>query len=391
MTVRAISIAPLRRISPVGGESHYFYGYYDNYAFDVRDRLHLCNRVAFMDRLPTPEDVNELGVIDLETSQFSVLACTQTWNFQQGSMLEWNPANRDEILYNTWQDDGYRCIVQNIRTGAKKLFSRALADVSPDGKYGLAVNFSRIYDFRPGYGYCLEQDPWRDVPQPDDDGIFLVDMLSGDSRLLISYRQMGRIFNTSAESPNSKIVINHITFNQSSDRFLFLVRNFPPEGGGWKTALGTADLDGRVYKLRSYTYASHYSWKDGNKLLIHADCGEGNGLYELSDQTQDYTLYNPEFFTQDIHCSYSPDKRFILGDGYPDQEHYRSIHLYNINTHKRILLGRFYSPATANTDVRCDLHARWSRNGQMISFDSIHEGYRGVYTMDLAAILDSQL
>ncbi|MHB9034029.1 MAG: TolB-like translocation protein [Anaerolineae bacterium] len=382
------ALAPIERISPAGDGSHYFYGYYDNYAFSADNRRHLCHRTAFMDRLPAPQDSCELGVIDLATRQFDVLSATRAWNFQQGALLEWNPANGDEVLYNAWQDGSYICTAQDTRSGTRRVLGPAVADVSPDGKYGLAVNFNRIYDFRPGYGYCQQRDPWYDIAMPEDDGVTLLDLHSGTSRLLFTYRQLGAIFNTDADLRNAKIVINHITFNRTSDRFLFLLRNFPQPGRGWLTALGTADLAGRVFKLSGYTYASHYYWKDDRKLLIYADCGAGRGLYELTDQTRQYYLYDRSFFNQDVHCSYSPDQRYIIGDGYPDRERYRGIYLYNIAEQRGLLLGRFYSPPPANTDIRCDLHTRWSRDGRTISFDSIHEGYRGVYTMDLGGVLD---
>ena len=35
------------------------------------------------------------------------------------------------------------------------------------------------------------------------------------------------------------------------------------------------------------------------------------------------------------------------------------------------------------TDVRCDLHPRWNRKGNAITFDSTHEGFRGIYRVEL--------
>lgn len=382
--------AHVRRISPDDGW-HYYYGYYDNYALSTDDTRHLCNRVRFMDRLPTADDINELGSINLATGVFTTLGETSTWNFQQGSMLEWNPANPDEVLYNIWHAGGYHCAAQNTLTGEHRVIGPAIADVSPDGRYGLAVNFSRIHDFRPGYGYCQLHDPWFDVPMPVDDGVTLVDMSTGVNRLLFSYRQLGDIFNTRADLADRKIVVNHITFNRSSDRFLFLLRYFPSPGKPWGTALGTSDLMGNIFKLSEYTYASHYCWKDSTRLLIHADCGEDRWLYELTDLSREYIIHDRAFFTGDIHCSYSPDERYILGDGYPDGNGYRSLVLYNIAEQRGMLLGKVYSPSPAVEDIRCDLHARWNRAGTCISFDSMHEGYRGVYLMNLSDVLGGEI
>lgn len=379
----------IRRISPRSDNSHYFFGYYDNPAFTPDDQLHLSNRVSFMDRLPQPDDLNELGWFDLKNDAFHSFATTNAWNFQQGSMLQWNPLNTQEAIYNIWDGQAYCCIIQNVHNGAKRQLDYPVANVSPNGKWGLSVNFNRIYDFRPGYGYCNRRDPWFNVPAPEDDGVVLVDMETGKGKQIINYAQLDKIYNNTPELQGSKIVINHITFNKTSDRFLFLVRYFPKDGQMWKTGLGTSDLEGNIYCLRPYTYASHYFWKDGKTLLIYADCGEGDGLYELTDQTQDYKLYDKSFFNQDIHCSYSPDHQFILGDGYADEESYRPLFLYHIPSGKGMLLGRFYAPALQNFDIRSDLHCRWNHSGTHITFDSIHEGFRGLYEMDIREAMTS--
>jgi len=382
--------APVRRISPKDGR-HYFYGYYDNNAFSADGTRHLCHRVRFMDRLPEADDPSDIGVLDLSTGDFTALDETRAWNFQQGCMLEWNPANPDEVLYNVWHAGEYRCTALNTSTGVRRIIGPALADVSPDGRYGLALNFARIYDFRPGYGYCQLRDPWFDTAMPADDGVTLVDMRTGSCRLLFSYRQLGNLFNTSPDLQKRKIVINHITFNRTSNRFLFLLRIFPQPGKSWGTALGTSDLAGNIEKLSDYTYASHYCWKDGTRLLIHADFGKGRWLYELTDLSRETIVLDRAFFTSDIHCSYSPDGRYILGDGYPDEEGYRTLMLYNILEQRGLLLGKVYSPVPAVTDIRCDLHARWNCTGTCVSFDSFHEGFRGIYLMDVSELVGSNI
>jgi hypothetical protein len=46
---------------------------------------------------------------------------------------------------------------------------------------------------------------------------------------------------------------------------------------------------------------------------------------------------------------------------------------------------RFRSEACTRdaVDLRCDLHPRWMPGGLSVTFDSIHEGHRGVYWADL--------
>jgi Tol biopolymer transport system component len=102
------------------------------------------------------------------------------------------------------------------------------------------------------------------------------------------------------------------------------------------------------------------------------------GLYLLEDQGEDVQAIDPEFFTADGHCSYSPDLRWLLYDSYPISG-YRNLYLYSLEYQHGRRLGGFYSDPRSDGDIRCDLHPRWSRSGQTITFDSTHEGYRGIY------------
>jgi len=366
----------VRRISPQDG-AHYFFGYYDLPAFSSDGMRHLCHRTTFRDRLPNMGDVCEVGYLDTGSAAFHAFGTTQAFNFQQGAMLQWYPANGSEsVAYNVRGADGYQTCIHNLGTGARRVLPAAAANISADGKHGLCINMQRVFDFRPGYGYAGAGDPYFDVPQPLDDGIFLMDMHTGQLALILHYRELAAFFGI---PENRKVVVNHITFNPSGTRFLFLLRTFA-EGGSWSTCLGTAKYDGsELYLLSPPSMASHYHWRDDAHLLIWAEISSVPGMYLLRDQSTDVTRLNPDFFTRDIHCVYSPDRRFILGDGYPDHTGHRAIELYDVTRDTGRQVCSVYSMTPATVDVRCDLHNRWSRDGRRISFDSTHEGFHGVY------------
>ncbi|MCL2478836.1 MAG: hypothetical protein FWF22_05000, partial [Treponema sp.] len=203
------SKAKIRRLSPADG-FHYFYGYYDNPAFDETDSKHLCHRVKFWDRLPAINDICELGTIDIKTGQWEKFAETRAFNFQQGAMLQWNPQNpRTEVIYNVREGNEYRSVIHNIETNRIRTLPAAIANVSRDGKWSLAINMNRIYDFRPGYGYSGVRDSWYDIPHPGDDGINLINMETGEMKLILDYAEMGKLFSVDT---GDKLVVNHITF-----------------------------------------------------------------------------------------------------------------------------------------------------------------------------------
>lgn len=381
-----------RRISPA--EKHCFFGYYDLQPFDSKGKYHLAHRVDFMDRLHQEGDEAEIGIIELNTLKYTPITTTKAWNFQQGAMLQWNPAKPDsEIIYNALVDGQYVAVIEDINTGKKRYTDRSIANVSRDGKYGLSINMSRLYDFRPGYGYADIPDPFYNENHSKNDGIYLVDMQTGKSKMIISMQDIWDFSGSFYEGMDKKMVINHITFNPSGNRFLFLPRDFhTPTKQIHHTAIITANLDGSdMYLLSDYGwYNSHYHWKDDDTVMFYAkiDGRDRGGIvtnFELRDLSQDCRAVDKVLFERDNHMSYSKDGKRLLWDTYPDNgfmQSMQSISITDLETMETKRLGNFVAMAAACTDVRCDLHPRWNYDCTSISFDSTHEGYRGIYMIE---------
>ena len=380
-----------RRILTPDDGYDYFFGYYDLPFIDSTDRYHLLHRVkhSFMDGLPTKDDVAELGYVDTKTGEVTIFAETTAWNFQQGAMLQWNLANPDEeVIFNIRDGEEFRAVTLNLKTGKRKVAERAVANVSPDGKWGLSVNMSRIYDFRPGYGYSDVPDKFADVPQPDNDGIYLVNMETGKAKLIVDYARIMREFPTETFK-DAKFVVNHITFNTASNRFLFLLRNFKTETvRKWSTWLYTSDLEGNLYPLLSETMVSHYHWKDEKTILGYLRYDGNDGVFELEDLTHNGVDLRHPLYRWDIHTIYSPDRRYFIGDDYPDQESNRHIYIHDFKTGQSEELFKEFSKAPPIGDNRCDLHNRWTHDGRKITYDSTHRGKRDICELDVSFLYE---
>lgn len=377
---------PVRRISPADGE--YFFGYYDLPA--MRGALHLAHKAPFADRLQKKGDRALVGVIDTDSGKFEELDETEAWNFQQGAMLQWNPAESDEIIYNCVADGEYRAAVMNIKTGKKRFLDMPVANVSPKGDYALSVNFSRIYDFRPGYGYASFADRFYYKNHPEDDGIFLTDIKNGKSKMIISLDELWNFAGSHFNGNDQKIAINHITFNTDGSRFLCLVRNFVKPGEQLITATVTANADGSdMFLLSDFAIQSHYNWRDRENVIFYASgkelsCSRGwANNYILRDKSHSGEPVADYFFVGDNHMSYSPDRTLLLADTYPDGNRMQALRIYDFAKDMLINIGKFYSLPRSVIDIRCDLHPRWDNEGKRISFDSTHEGIRGIYMTDI--------
>jgi len=381
------TIGNLRRISPQDG-AQYFFGYYDVPAFSQNDQLHLAHRVQFWDRLPREDDVAELGFIERSKSTFTPLAQTTVWNFQQGSMLQWFPNDdADEIIFNVRDKSTFGSCILNINNNQKRFYPIPVANVDRRGRFALSINFSRMFDFRPGYGYAGIVDPWQQNDHPDDDGIYLLDFRDGSMKLILSLQQIWEFSRQWLLPTHQKILINHITFNPSGTRFVALVRYFPVEGINvpWKTLVITANTDGSDLRAmkEGYVTASHYNWKNDEVLMIWAGGEQGDQLYEWNDRTGEEHVIDASVFLRDGHCSYSPDGSFVLYDSYPDKERYQQLFTYSLADRQAAHFGKLYSYRQISPAIRCDLHPRWSRAGDVISLDSNHENERGIYELSV--------
>ena len=123
-----------------------------------------------------------------------------------------------------------------------------------------------------------------------------------------------------------------------------MLRNFPSAGGGeWGTTLITSDLDGNMHLVLENKFVSHYCWKNGKQILAFCTPYDKAGLFLIDDISNHIEQLKSPYpngpYGGDIHCIYSPDKRYILGDGYAGEGGYRPLFLYDTETEEiRLLL-----------------------------------------------------
>lgn len=350
-------------------DKFYFFGYYDLHPTQEDGTRHLTHRVSFMDRLPEADDVCELGYI--EDGKFVKFAETTAWNFQQGAMLTYHPSKKNTVFYNTVKDGKFVTAIHNYESGEIKYADMPSATYSGDGKYSLSVNFGRIFAFRKGYGYAAAIDKYADVCVPEDDGVFYVDLETGKSKLLVSYRDL---LKESGFKEDEKVLVNHITLCPNSDKYLMLVRAMRKDGTGWDTSMMVGDLSGGLKTVLYRTYVSHYYWLSEDEIAAHTtvDGDKTRGLYIVNANTGETKAVESFYFNEfycDIHCSLSPDGKYIIGDGYP-KGGYRQLLSIDRETGKSKIILAAKSPDPAHPDIRCDLHARFAFDGKFISFDT---------------------
>lgn len=368
------------------GPQHHFYGYYGINPWDPSLRYHLALETRSHEHRPVPEDMAAVGLVDRERGQFQPYASTSAYNLQQGSMMHWIDAGFGaEFTYNDWEGDRLVSRAARLHDGHVRTIEGPVAAVSPSAPCAIGLNYARMAHCRPVVGYANRIDPRGLADVPTDDGLWRLDLRSGQARLLLPIAEVmarGEL----APEPGHRAWFNHVLYNTDGSRLLFFCR-IQGEGGRFHSSLWTVGADGSGLRCQiPFGHRiSHFAWRDARQILISTDLLGTMGFVTFHDGQQDYAPIGPGILPPDGHASYSPDRRRLVTDtsGTMRGDHIeRELMLYDVERGIKISLGVYRAALHLTGDIRCDLHPRWSPDGRAVTFDSVHTGDRQVYWID---------
>lgn len=377
------------RVSPDDFAHEYFFGYYDKSPWDATDRYMLCMKANDTWSDVSPKEKAEIILIDTtlpegDAGRVKKIAETSSWNVQQSCMLQWlGPDFSSRILFNDYRDGQYVSVIKNVESGEECVVPAPAYTVSSDGKIALTLDFSRLYNLRPGYGYYNAPEKTKGIALPDATAVWKINLETGDVQPLLTYKDFAT-FQPRSEMQVEGAVhkVNHLMLSPSGKRCMVLYRWFVGERK--YTRLVTFDTaDGKnMYVLSDDDMVSHCYWKDDEHILAFENKKDGGpGYYYMTDKTQTYVHCWPQL-SNDGHPSYSPDRSLIVTDTYPDRARVAEIKLMDGTDEKKTdvkVIARVFAPFKYDNDTRCDLHPRWNHKGDKICFDSVFEGHRGLY------------
>lgn len=399
-------LCPVTRIS--SGPFHHFFGYYEKSPWSQDGRYLLGIRVAPSHQFPGPEDTAEVGAFDLkEGGRWQPFAQTGAWNWQQGAMLQWLDFLSDpHVIFNTRTANGYGSTILNVETGEERALPLPVYVLVPGGRYALSLNHARLLATHPTIGYAERGGaPSLDLA-PADDGILAMDLITGASRLLLSLAEVSA-FQHDASMDGAIQWISHMAFNPSGTRMVFKHRwsHKVADQACWHHRLVAANANGNHLTVLESApgLISHPIWRDDDTVLAWTSHGGQPGYYLYRDRTEEVQPLGADVLDENGHCSYGPDGRWLLTDTYPEAKFWEfgdsvagpsraeaTVILYHPDTNTRINVGRFSAPPQYKGVNRCDLHPRWSRDGQQVCIDSTHEGDRQIYLLDVSDIVRSR-
>jgi hypothetical protein len=402
--------------------SHWF-GYYSQPPLSADGHWLLAHRADFDGRQIKAEDQVEIGCFDLRNGSWRMLGTTRAFNWQQGAMLQWlGPGYNSKVIFNDQEGDQFVARIVDVATGERRTVPSAIYAVHPSGRRALGVRFERHYFCR-AYHYEGICDKRWEVPIHPDDGILDIDLETGTTRLLVRTAAIAAIESVPnmAETPHW---LEHLLWNPSGTRFGFLHRFGSNEN--YMTRVFTADPDGKDlfylsdYASRTYT---HMGWRTDQAFVIFVSKSKplGQAYSALVQSTNPFKVlpvhiyrgvkrFLPRRVTEglhresgyalvrdgegaqdlistgllwgDGHPSWTRDGRFMLTDTYADDAGFRHLLLYDAERDHVHSVGKFYSPHNS-CSYRCDLHPRFSRDGQYVVIDTAHMGQHQIMVLQL--------
>ncbi|MGV3588828.1 MAG: hypothetical protein ACO1OF_17615 [Adhaeribacter sp.] len=384
-----------------GPEFHWF-GYYDKYQTDPSGSYVLGMQVAFEGRTPEAQDTIKIGIIDLQNrNKWRELGESKAWGWQQGCMLQWIPGSPNEVIWNDREDDKFVSHILNVKTGKRRTLPKAVYALSPNGKFAVGTEFSRIQNLRPGYGYAGIPDPYEQQKAPREIGLYRLYLKTGKNRLLISLADMAALPHEGKAIEDNYHWFNHLLISPDSKRLVFLHRWRAKKDNRQRmaccdflTRMFTVGVNGKkLYLLDPAGYTSHFIWRDPKHVCAWMQPkGQPAAFYLLKDKTDDLQLVDKVAMPYNGHNTYVPNtnNEWILNDTYPyhNAERLQELYLYHVPTRRKVMLGRFHEPLQYTGEWRCDLHPRCDHAGTKVFFDSTHGGNgRQMYMIDIKQII----
>ena len=380
-------------------------------------------------KFQTKENIIELGYYELPNGIWHHIGETDSWNWQQGAMMQWLPGaeNESKVIYNCSRDGHLISRIHDIVTGKDRELDWPIYGITPDGKKSISLDLERSFWCR-AYHYQSVVNPEKKGRVLKGDGIFEIDIENNSRKLLIDIEDI-----IALEPDNNfgemKHWVEHIMINPAGTRFCFLHRYSPIDNVlQYRTRICVANIDGTDLQVipgwNTYMW-SHFGWQSEDSFAIYTykrpsfykkfdspvrSKGKSsnkvsiklfirnfalgirniipksllkmiipkNSYYQhyVMDETGKYKLegaWVKSYFDVDGHPSFTNDGSYMLTDSYPDRNNYRRFVVYNTITRKGLVIAKMPENKQGE-NVACDLHPKLSKDNRYVVFDNTSLG-----------------
>lgn len=375
----------------------YFFGFHDKCPWDRADRRILAHSAPNTDRCRRQGKPIEIGYFGNENmDDFRRVTSSRAWNWQQGTMLQWDPAG-DGILFNEISSDGIPALawhpIAEVRQDRHRILGFASAAISECGSLSAAIDFVRFGRGLAGYGYSAaaptssadESLPSAGgqlfVQQRRPDGLF-------DTAISVTYGQCLRLrYHSSMDGAYH--FFSHPQFSPDSATLAFYHRWRSPGRRVETTLFFLSISTGQLTVAQTGTMVSHYCWLSATEILAFYERTTGSDGYGIigTDGIERSSL-SVSMLPRDGHPNCHLGTGRVVTDTYPNERRLQSILLIDAVRKQPTVteLAKLYAPFRFQETFRADLHPRWNRRGDRVAVDCSFPGRRSLAVFDLSML-----
>jgi hypothetical protein len=366
------------------GPKHHFFGYIGHtktIPWNKSGRYLLALQTDFQDHMPKPDEAAGIALLDAQNNyRPKQIEQTRAWNFQQGTMMCWNPlAEETQFFFNDRdpKTNEVFCVLFDISKGTngERIAEYRYSDtpigncsVAHHGRWFLAANYGRLARLRAVTGYPEARD-WTvgQIGQPTNDGIFKVDIATKEKQLLVSLKQLADALEKKyPKVQGQELFINYVLCNSDDSRFLFFARaDFDNKEGKRVDGFFVVNSDGTGLKLVETRIGGHPEWVSNHEIIASQ---KGHIVFDLDEQMITSRFGTREIFpdsTGDV--AFSADKKWFV-NGYSDND----LNVYAVLRLADGAWGRssgLSKQGYRSGNRRIDPAPAWNRDGtQMIGY-----------------------
>lgn len=415
-----------------------WFGYYNYDTLNHDCTKMLCNRAKSEVAEIKKEDTIELGYYDIPEGLWHKIGKSDSWNWQQGAMMQWLPGkgNESKVIFNSSHDGHLTSCIHDVSTGEDKEIDWPIYGLTPDGKKSISLDLERSYWCR-AYHYQSVANPEKEGRVVDGDGIYEIDLEKNTRRLIVDIKDVVAL-DPDDDFGEMKHWVEHIMINPEGTRFCFLHRYSPINNVlQYRTRICVAKIDGTELQVipgwNTYMW-SHFGWQGADDFVIYTykrpsfyskfdvpSISEGkksensfvrsvirnfalfvknlipksllkrmlpkNSYYQhyVLGTDDKYKLENAwikPYFDVDGHPSFTADGRYMLTDSYPDQNNNRRYIVYDSLKQKGLVIAKMPENHLLG-NVPCDLHPKLSKNGKYVVFDTTSSGKHSMMMFEI--------
>lgn len=375
------------------GTQHHFFGYIGQSLttpWNASGRFILAMRVGFHDHMPTRNDAAEIVLIDTQDSyRVTAIEKTYAWNFQQGTMFYWHPKHAETQFFFNDRDPKTNSVftvlydIKEQRRVREYRFSDvpvANGGVAPTGEFFLAINYGRMARLRPVTGYPEISDVTSKDNAPENDGVFRVDIASGERKLLVSFAQLRELIKPDNENASEAgFYINHSLSNRDGTHAYFYARGRLGKKSMAVNVPCSVRTDGTGLRTNTFI-GGHPEWDLGTVVIgskddeqVRYDVASGKIVGQIGNKGD---FPNPE---GDV--SLSPDGKWFANGWGTNNRSTNEYIIMRRNDRAMVRSQPFSRGDYTRGELRIDPAPRWNRENNAILVPGVLDGFRHMFIL----------